>query len=285
MKLAHSLRLKVTAVSTACILLLSVQPASAATLFTTMSSSGIAYGFTYSVIGISPITIPGATTVQTIEMKIASGNGSGSKVEIFADNSGSPAATAIGTLTYTSFTSPNALLSGSVYLPSAGKYWFKFSTLVSYSNYYSMTPVTTGSLSGWSIGRMLESTNSGASYTLRSDNLVYLMNINGTGGIAPIASSISISANQSGTYRQISTVSASLGVAGSDGRVTFYANGKRIAGCINLLSTSLSASCSWKPSTRGALALTARLVPTNSAYLPSISNAASIKVMGRTNNR
>ena len=285
MKRGASRSYKLIAALTALFSILSLQPASAATLFDTMSSTGTSYGFTTGVIGIEPITIPAAATIQSIVMKIASGTGSGAKVEIFSDNSGVPASSALGTLTFNSYTSPNATYTGSVVLPSAGKYWFKFSTTIGFQNYYSMTPVTTGSLSGWSIGRMRESTSSGTSYSTRGDDLVYLMTIIGTGGVVPLASSISISGNSTATYMQSYTVSASLGVAGTDGKVTFYANGKRIPGCINKLSISLAASCTWKPSRRGSSVITAQLSPSDSSYLPSISQVRNILVGNRSNTR
>lgn len=285
MKRVVSLKLKSMAVLTSIFSILSFQPASAATLFDTMSSTGTSYGFTTGVIGIEPITIPAAATVQSIVMKIASGTGSGAKVDIFSDNAGIPASSALGTLTFSSYTSPNATYTGSVVLPSAGKYWFKFSTTIGFQNYYSMTPVTTGSLSGWSIGRMRESTSSGASYSTRGDDLVYLMTINGTGGIVPQASSISISGNSTATYMQPFTISASLGVAGTDGKVTFFANGKRIPGCINKSSVSLAATCSWKPSKRGSALISAQLVPSNSGYLTSVSQVRNIVVGKRSNTR
>lgn len=262
-----------------------LQPASAATLFDTMSSTGTTYGFVTSLQAISPVTIPSAATIQSIVMKIASGTGTGSKVDIYSDNSGSPAAVALGTLTFGSYASPNATYTGSVTLPSAGKYWFKFSTTTGFQNYYSMTPITTGSLSGWSIGRMLESLNSGSTFTTRSDNLAFLMTISGTGGVLATSSSLSISTNAPAVFRQALVLSASLGVAGSDGLVTFYADGKKIPGCINRPSTSLLATCNWKPSKRGSVAISARLVPSDSAFTPSLAQSANVLVRTRSNTK
>lgn len=285
MKPGDSLKVKIIAVMTIFFSAVSLQPASAATLFDTMSSTGTSYGFTTGVIGIEPITIPAAATIQSIVMKIASGTGSGARVDIFPDNSGSPAASSLGALTFSSYTNPNATYTGSVALPSAGKYWFKFSTTIGFQNYYSMTPVTTGSLSGWSIGRMLESTSSGASYSTRSDNLVYLMTINGVGGVVAQASSISLAGSSMATYRETYTISANLGVAGTDGKVTFYADGKKIPGCINKLSVSLASTCAWKPSKRGSTAITARLFPTDGGFSGSTSVAKNILVSNRSSKR
>jgi hypothetical protein len=285
MKRAASLKLKAILGMAILFSSISLEPASAATLFDTMSSTGTSYGFTTGVIGIEPITIPAATTIQSIVMKIASGTGSGARIDIFSDNSGSPSVTSLGALTFNNYTNPNATYTGSVALPSAGKYWFKFSTTISFQNYYSMTPVTTGSLSGWSIGRMLESTNSGASYSTRGDNLVYLITINGTGGVVAQPSSISLTGSSSATFRQPYTISASLGVTGTDGKVTFYADGKKIPGCINQQTVSLSITCIWRPSKRGSVVVTARAVPVDTGYLASISPAKNILVGNRSSLR
>lgn len=56
------------------------------------------------------------------------------------------------------------------------------------------------------------------------------------------------------TYRTPSamTVTTSIG-----SKVTFYANGKRIGGCVSIPTVNLTATCNWKPSFRGTLKVTA----------------------------
>jgi hypothetical protein len=51
------------------------------------------------------------------------------------------------------------------------------------------------------------------------------------------------------------------------GRVTFYANNKRIPGCVNILTASLVATCNWKPALHGSISISTLLVPTDSNYL------------------
>lgn len=91
------------------------------------------------------------------------------------------------------------------------------------------------------------------------------------GTAAPSTSSLSIALGGSSIYRTTSTITATLGVAGSDGKLTFYQNGKRIPGCINISSSNLAATCNWKPSTRGRVNLYATLAPTSAGYLASTS--------------
>ena len=102
------------------------------------------------------------------------------------------------------------------------------------------------------------------------------------GTTAPSESSINISAPTSATYRSTSTITANLGVAGSDGKVTFYQNGKKIAGCINVLSSSLVATCNWRPTVRGFSKIYAVLTPTSSGFLPSTSSLAQSFIKNRS---
>jgi len=102
------------------------------------------------------------------------------------------------------------------------------------------------------------------------------------GNSAPTASSISISLPGSNTYRTSSTITANLGVAGSDGKVTFFQNGKRIPRCVNLSSASLVAACNWTPATRGLVRIHAVLTPTSNGYLSSTSLFTQVKVVNRT---
>lgn len=62
---------------------------------------------------------------------------------------------------------------------------------------------------------------------------------------------------------KVSTINAAVS---TPGKVTFYANGKAIPGCIKK-SASTSVLCSWKPAIQGRVtALKALLVPTSSSY-------------------
>lgn len=62
---------------------------------------------------------------------------------------------------------------------------------------------------------------------------------------------------------KVSTINAAIS---TPGKVTFYANGKAIPGCIKK-SSSTSALCSWKPAVQGQIThLKALLVPNSSSY-------------------
>ena len=82
----------------------------------------------------------------------------------------------------------------------------------------------------------------------------------------------------SASYRTVVTITANVSVAS---KVTFRARNVIIAGCKNKLTTGSSpnivATCSWRPSTRGAVTLTATASPTGAGI--SSTSAAPISVM------
>ena len=97
-------------------------------------------------------------------------------------------------------------------------------------------------------------------------------------------SSLTFGSGNPPLYRTISVLQANLGVAGSDGKVTFYANDKRIPGCINVLSASLVATCNWKPSLHGSINIKVVLTPTSGSY-SATTKVFSLSVAARSNSR
>ena len=88
------------------------------------------------------------------------------------------------------------------------------------------------------------------------------------------------------TYRTAIVITANVTVAS---RVTFRVNGKVLPGCKNKLATgsssSFSATCNWRPSNRGTVALTASAAPTGAGISSTTSNPVSIMVDRRTGSR
>ena len=83
-------------------------------------------------------------------------------------------------------------------------------------------------------------------------------------------------------YRTSNTITATTSTAS---KVTFFANGKRISGCISKSTVSLVASCTWSPSQHGLITLSVRAVPIDTNY-PAISSLLSAKnVTKRTTRR
>jgi hypothetical protein len=86
--------------------------------------------------------------------------------------------------------------------------------------------------------------------------------------VATTSITISITGNASfATYGTQTTITANI--VGTNGKVTFYLNSKRLPGCINRPTTSLAATCPWKPAIHGIANLSAFFTPTSSAYLTS----------------
>ena len=83
-------------------------------------------------------------------------------------------------------------------------------------------------------------------------------------------------------FRRTSNLQATVN---TDSKVTFYANDKVIAGCRNLLSTSGSATCAWKPSLHGSYRVFVRAVPVSTSYTTGTSSYLNIGVGARTNKR
>jgi hypothetical protein len=76
----------------------------------------------------------------------------------------------------------------------------------------------------------------------------------------------SLAPSSTPTYRGSVTLTATLATAGSDGKVTFFANGKKIPGCIKIPSSALVATCTWKPSIKGSVTLSATSFPTDQSF-------------------
>ena len=70
------------------------------------------------------------------------------------------------------------------------------------------------------------------------------------------------------------------------GKVDFYWNGKRIAGCFNISTTgtapNFTGQCSWKPVTFAPSTVYARIRPTSSSYTASNSASITVRPIRRT---
>ncbi len=85
-------------------------------------------------------------------------------------------------------------------------------------------------------------------------------------------SSVSLSVSNTPLFR---TAVNLVATSAQNGRVTFFANGKRIPRCIQILLSS-TATCSWIPSARGAATIRVELRPTGPFY--SSQSAINVSV-------
>lgn len=86
------------------------------------------------------------------------------------------------------------------------------------------------------------------------------------------------------TNMRKSSVTTLSTVAGAEGRVTFYANGKRIPGCISksaIGTTPITVTCSWKPNFTGSVTVKAVLTPTDNS-LATVASQQNLTVASRT---
>ena len=99
-----------------------------------------------------------------------------------------------------------------------------------------------------------------------------------------VSASISLDAGTL-VYRQAKVITATASVAG---KVTFKVNGKKLPGCVNKRISSLNAyiaTCSYKPSTRGYIRISATLTPTNNSYIGSTTTSERLFVGSRSGSR
>lgn len=90
----------------------------------------------------------------------------------------------------------------------------------------------------------------------------------------------------SATYRRPVVITANVSVAA---KVTFRAKNVIISSCKNRTATgsgsSFSATCTWSPSVRGAVTLTATAVPTSGSISSSTANPLNVFVLSRSGSR
>jgi hypothetical protein len=97
----------------------------------------------------------------------------------------------------------------------------------------------------------------------------------------PANAGLSISTSGTISYRVVSAITATANI---DGRVSFFANGRIIPGCRNLMTSSKTVACSWKPSLHGAITVTASIA--SSAYAGYTgSSRISVNTNKRTTSR
>jgi hypothetical protein len=123
----------------------------------------------------------------------------------------------------------------------------------------------------------------GASWSgVQNFTLVVQLSIE-AGQATAVAVSLSMqSGSKQASYR---TQSPLLINVDTPSKVTFYANGKIISGCKNILSSSGAAICNWKPSVLGSNSLYASAVPNDGLYLANSSSVLNVSVVPRTNKR
>jgi hypothetical protein len=104
------------------------------------------------------------------------------------------------------------------------------------------------------------------------------MTITVIGGSNGVTLSVSGGSN-SAAYRTVTTLTANVD---HDGYVTFYAAGKKIPGCSMKPTSNGSATCNWKPASRGSVSIVVIHTPSSDQYSQVRSRAINVAVGNRT---
>ena len=170
-------------------------------------------------------------------------------------------------------TSPDSGALGYQWQVNTGSTWENVATGTgATTNSYTTAPLDL-SANGYQYRVNITNSKNGAISTALTSNVVSLT-VNSVNQRAMITLSPGVL-----TFRQAKSVTATVSVAG---RVTFKANGKLIPGCSKkAVIAGGTASCSYTPSIRGSVTITASFDPTDSSYVGVITSVNSV-VAGRS---
>jgi hypothetical protein len=135
---------------------------------------------------------------------------------------------------------------------------------------------TPGALGGASLTAVLTPTDS-ANYENATTSTLSITVVN---GVTSLALSLAGGVTQAEKGKAI-VITATVDQAG---RISFFVDGKRIAGCFNKVVATSSRTCTWKPSVQKQVTISSRLVPTNSAY-STATESMNVSVVRRTGTR
>jgi hypothetical protein len=135
---------------------------------------------------------------------------------------------------------------------------------------------TPGALGGASLSAVLTPTDSN-NYENSTTSTLSITVVN---GVTSLSLSLAGGVTQVPKGQNI-VITATLDQAG---RISFFVDGKRIAGCFNRVVATSSRTCTWKPSVQKQVRISARLVPTNSAF-STATESMNVSVVRRTGTR
>lgn len=93
---------------------------------------------------------------------------------------------------------------------------------------------------------------------------------------------VSLTYSGTPTYRTLTTLTATVNTSS---KVTFFANNKKIPGCISRLTSANAATCSWRPSTRGSITISVQVTPTDTNFSPLRQNLNTFFTVSRSGRR
>lgn len=233
------------------------------------------------------IYAPSGATITSATVPYASASTkSSARISIY-NNNGSLPGSQIGYLTFSSEASNVATFTGSpIILPSAGFYWVQLGATSSQMNCFTNSANYSGSNSGWLSYAGIAYGSAGSGYVptswtaFGSPQNAYQINFS-LFGIETGSGSIALANLSSPIAFRVSTAitATTTGV----GKATFYQNRKVISSCKNLSVSGSSVTCSWKPSTHGAVLIYAKYTPTGGTAIQS--NLINVSVIRRSTTR
>ena len=135
---------------------------------------------------------------------------------------------------------------------------------------------TPGALGGASLTAVLTPTDS-TNYENATTSTLSITVVN---GVTTVSLALAGGVTQTGKGQNI-VITATVDQAG---RISFFADGKRIPGCYNKAVSGSTKTCTWKPTIQKQVTLTSRLVPTNNAY-STATESMKVWVVRRTGTR
>jgi hypothetical protein len=135
---------------------------------------------------------------------------------------------------------------------------------------------TPGALGGASLTAVLTPTDS-TNYEAATTSTLSITVVN---GVTTVSLALAGGVTQTGKGQNI-VITATVDQAG---RISFFADGKRIPGCYNKAVSGSTKTCTWKPTIQKQVTLTSRLVPTNNAY-STATESMKVWVVRRTGTR
>lgn len=293
----------------------SVPQASAAqtVFYSAFGSSGCVTAYSNNFLNAQRVRTTQSVTITTIRVLVSGGdttNFQSSNFYLLAHNAtggslanGAPSTTVLGTYTAdaisgtganrsATFTGNSTIPSGTTFWIAPGQrasifpycFWYASNTSLLTQNGVSIDTSTTNSTSSWHRANMSAGTSPvSATWNVPgNDGLVWQFSLENNTTM-PVAATL---ATQSGSLQaDFRTVTPLTVNVDSQSRVTFYANGRVIAGCRNIMSSSGTATCNWKPSVHGSYRIYAAANPVSTSYVAANSPTISVGVVARTNKR
>lgn len=170
-------------------------------------------------------------------------------------------------------------------LPTVQSQCYLQNTVPSELNMNGVTPDSSTSISDGQYWRAYSASSSpvGATWSgIQNFGLIVQLSLEGALAAPVVATLRTQSGSLSANYRNVTPLTVNVD---TQSKVTFFVNGKVIPGCRNVLSSTGTATCNWKPSVHGSYRIYAAANPVSSSYIAANTSTITVGVAARTNKR